>query len=183
MQPEPGGSYTGMLAGSYVLGPLLGLAVGGALSEVEAPDGVAVLAATPMFLMPMAVHFAHGQETRAAVSLGGMAGGTLGGAIVGGLVGYAENRISCDPEQESDCDMRGLDVIIPAIAIGAVAGYVTAGVLDVVFQSSAPQAAEQAPGDGAAQLWLVPVARTAREPAARRAAAVDGVLVGLTLRL
>jgi hypothetical protein len=169
------GSYAGTLGASYLVAPLLALAVGGGLSELEASDELAVLAGGTMFLAPMGVHLYHQRADRAGLALGSMFGITLGAAVSGGVLGYVENVIACDPDRESECADRGIGTIIVGAVIGSGVGYVTSAVLDVAFRSSAPEAAPNAPP--AAQFWLVP-SRAAASPVS-----ADGLLVGVTWRL
>jgi len=170
-----GGSYAAVLGASYVAAPLLALAVGGGLSEIEASDELVVLAGGAMFLAPMGVHLYQHRADRAGLALASMLGITLGATLGGGLLGYVENEIACDPERGSECDDHGIGTIILGAVIGSGVGYVTSAVLDVAFRSSEPEAAPNALP--AVQLWLVPSRATAS------AISADGLLLGMTLRL
>jgi hypothetical protein len=181
------GSYPGTLTVAYVAAPLLALAIGGALSEVEASDEVAVALAGTMFLAPMGVHLYHRADERAALSLLSMIGLTLGGTLVGAGAGYLENQLSCDPAQDSECQDRGIGTTIAGAVIGSMVGYVASAVLDVSLRSSAPETDLSA---ATAQIWIAP-ARSATRSAelavtgrgAGRAPLGDGILIGVTLRL
>lgn len=177
-----------MLAGAYVVAPLFALAIGGGLSELEASDTLAVAAASTMFLAPMAVHLLHDQGDRALLALASLLGITFAGTIAGGGLGYLENEIDCDPDQNSECADRAIGTTIVGAALGSMVGYVTSAVLDVSLRSSAPEA----PSNSASlRLWLVPARAESgsNTPSVQlRAAApnplgVDGLLMGMTLRL
>jgi hypothetical protein len=183
---KPASDYPGVLSVAYLVAPLFALAVGGGLSEVGASDEVAVAAASTMFLAPMAVHLYHGTSDRSVISLVSMAGITLAGALAGGVVGHFGNTLTCDPNQDSECDDRGIGTTIGGAVIGSMLGYVASAVLDVAFRSSAPEATLSA---GAAQVWLAPLGPSSAlaDRATRRSAAPrpleEGLLMGVTLRL
>jgi len=195
---DPERSYALPLGAAYAIAPFLAFGIGGLLSEAEASDNVAVAVAAPMFLAPAAVHLYQGASDRVAVSLVSMVGVTFAGTLAGGVVGYLENQIVCDPEQDSECQDRGIGTTILGAAIGTVVGYASSAVLDVVLRSStpgqsapAPSAPEQGARAGSAQLWLAPLgtdAARSRSAAVRRSPsanplAADGLMIGVTLRL
>jgi hypothetical protein len=185
-QSDPDGSYTGLLTGAYIVAPLLAGAIGGALAEVETDDFTAVLAGSTAFFIPMGVHLAKGTPERAGISVMSMCGLTVGGLFAGAGAGYLENKISCDPDQNSECADRGIGTLIIGAAVGSIVGYLTSAVIDVGFRSSAPEADEAAPrkqaaAKPAAQVWVAPLSAPRRQGSA--ATHGDGLMLGLTLQL
>jgi hypothetical protein len=187
---EDRGGYGVPLGIAYALAPLAAFGIGGALSEAGASDDLAIGVAAPLFLAPAGVHMYHGEPGRAVGSLGSMLGLTLVGTILGTGAGYLENQIRCDPEQDSECNDRGIGSMILGSAIGVVVGYTSNAILDVALNSSAPEPAEPAPEPRAASVWLAPVnssagreQKAAQQSASARSPSFDGLVVGLTLSL
>jgi hypothetical protein len=181
--------YAATLGISYALAPLFALGIGGLLSKEGASDEIAVAVAGTMFLAPAGVHLYEGAAERALLSLLSMVGLTFAGTLAGGGVGYLENQLSCDPEQNSECQDRGTGTTILGAVIGTFVGYTSSAVLDVALGSSDPAERAAEPSTRTAQLWLQPllsdVARTGNPAPSRSASAkplaADGLLIGLTL--
>jgi hypothetical protein len=134
----------------------------------------------------MGVHLAKGTPERAGISVMSMFGLTAGGLFAGAGAGYLENKISCDPDQNSECADRGIGTLIIGAAVGSIVGYLTSAVIDVGFRSSAPEADEAAPRERvaakpAAQVWVAPLSAPRRQGSA--ATHGDGLMLGLTLQL
>lgn len=177
--PPPEGSYRGALTASYVIAPFLALAVGGALSELEVSDQVAVLGGAGMFLAPAAIHVANGNAV-APLSFLGLVGSTALGTVVGGVAGHFIGSAGCDPAEDSDgCSFASLGGIIVGSLLGGVAGYTSFAIYDVTMNGAVPR--DEPGADRASlQLWLNPLPRSER---AASGSPFSGLQIGATLAL
>jgi hypothetical protein len=175
-------SYSLLLGSAYVAAPLLALAVGGGLAELEADDTVAVLGGASMFLLPAIVHIAHGNDPHGALSFLEVAGSTGLGALVGGVVGYTISYASC-PEHDSErCDFAGLPGLFVGSLLGGVTGYTAYAVYDVSSNASVLGAARRPSPAVSLQLWLQPLPAR-RSLASEVHRSMDGLQLGATLRM
>jgi hypothetical protein len=182
-------SYRDLLTLSYVLAPFLALGVGHTLAELEAEDGVAVLAATTMFFTPAAVHMAHGNVGHGPLAFLGMAGSTAAGMFLGGFVGYnIDSQLSCDPAEDSDgCDFAGINGLIFGALIGGVTGYTGFAIYDVLDNGAVAVdavAIDRGPSTDRASLhlWLSPLP-AAKVERTESTSPFGGALIGATLQM
>lgn len=171
-----------LLGTSYVLAPLLALAVGGGMAKLEADDTVAVLGGASMFLWPAIVHLAHGNNPHAALSVLELAGATALGTFVGGGMGYAIGYASCPDHGSDACDFAGLPGLIAGSLLGGVASYTAYAIYDVSTSASVLGEARPPSPHASLQLWMQPLPGR-RAVAGEASRAMDGFLLGATLRM
>jgi hypothetical protein len=178
----PRQSYSFLLGGAYVLTPLLALAVGGGLAEMEADDTVAVLGGASMFLLPAIVHIANGNNPHGPLSFLEMAGATALGTFLGGGLGYAIDYAGCPEHDSEECDFAGVTGLFVGAFLGGLTGYTTYAIYDVASNASVPGRASPATPEASLQLWMQPVVGR-RSVTSEASSAVDGVQVGAALRM
>ncbi len=176
-EPE---SYALPLGIAYLLAPGLALAAGGALSELEAPDGLAVLAGAMMFTLPAGVHLYNDRPEQAGVSFATMVGITAGGILAGGILGWVIGGRGCEGNSDTHECNRRLETAPVGAAIGGTLGYVGHAIWDVAAHSEVPQATGE--GTGAPLLWIHPtVSRSEGDVGGD--AKLDGFQLGVSLSL
>lgn len=117
-RPGEGSGYQLSLGAAYVLPTASAVILWSARSWTSVEGTLA--AASPMVLAAPAVHLSYGR----AGSAGDSFLGQLGGGAVGALLGWGVGSLSCGDENCSLAASRGL-------VLGALAGQMTYGVLDV----------------------------------------------------
>jgi hypothetical protein len=173
-------SYTGLLTASYLLAPLLAIAVGGGISKLTKRDEISVTGACLMSLLPGSVHVAHGKAGQGLASFAQMAGFTLAGVVGGALIGGLIASSTCPAERGDDCDFAAVPGIVGGALIGGVSGYAGFAIYDVSANASYVEEAPEA--DAASlQLWVQPM--PARAEHASAVGPWSGLQLGLSLEM
>lgn len=176
-------SYRGLLTTSYVLAPFLALGVGHMLSEGEAEDEIAALAAGTMFFVPAAVHMAHGNVAHGPLSFLGLAGSTSVSLLLGGFVGYNLGALGCDPAEDSDgCEFSGLNGLVAGALLGGITGYTAFAIYDVSANGAVALDAAPPVDHASLGLWLSPLP-AAKNERGEATSAFGGLQIGATLQM
>lgn len=178
-------SYAGLLTATYVVAPLLAVAVGGGISQLTKRDEISVSGGCLMSLLPASVHVAHGNAGQGLGSFFGLVGVTFGSLVVGALVGGLISSQTCTSDSSDGCDFAALNGVIAGSLIGGVAGYVGFAIYDVSANAShvsePPAAAALSP-----RLWLNPLPAPAEQGAMTAGSAHapwTGLQLGLTVQM
>jgi hypothetical protein len=176
-------SHAGLLTASYVLAPLLALAVGGGISKLTKRDEISVTGGCLMFLLPASVHVAHGKAGQGLVSFAQMVGFTLVGGVVGGIIGGVYSSETCTSDSSDGCEFAGLAGLMGGSLIGGVAGYTGFAIYDVWANATYLTDEPGAPEADAASLplWVQPV--PARAEQANAVGPWSGLQLGLSLAM
>jgi hypothetical protein len=176
-------SYAGLLGTAYLVAPVLALAVGATLAQLEVDDTYAVLGGVSMFLLPAAVHIGYGNEPHGPFSFFALGAVTTVGIVVGGFIGLGIDSASCRPEEDSEgCDFAGLNGLVAGALIGALLGYTAYAVYDVGSNASVA-GTEPTPSPRASlQPWLRPLSAP-RSLVSQGSSTWDGFQLGATLRM
>jgi hypothetical protein len=178
----PPQTYSGLLGGAYIVAPVLALAVGGALAELEVDDTYAVLGGISMFMLPAAVHIGYGNEPHGPLSFLALGAVTVVGIAVGGFVGFGIDYAGC-PEDDSDhCDFAGITGLVVGALVGGVAGYTVYAAYDVSSNASVPSEPPAPTQRASLQPWLRPLAAP-RSFVSEGSTTWDGFQLGATLRM
>jgi hypothetical protein len=174
--------YSFMLGTTYVLAPVLALAVGGVLSKLEVDDTVAVLGGMSMFVLPAVVHIAHGNNPHGALSFFSLAGVTGLGILAGGITGYIISSSSCSDHDSEECDLAGLPGLIVGSLVGGVVGYTAYAVYDVSSNASVVRRVPPPDPEASLQFWFSPMPAR-RGVASGSSSTWEGLQFGATLRM
>jgi hypothetical protein len=172
-------SYALPLGVSYVLAPFLALGVGGGLSKLTNDDTLSVVGGGLMFLLPAAVHMAHGNLGHGAAVFPEQLLITAFSLFAGGGIGYAIGAAGC-PGNGEECDFAGWNGLLAGALVGGLAGYTAFAIYDVHNDAWAP--AKNASPLASLRLWLNPLPRSSSartEPASPW----HGLQLGVTLAL
>jgi hypothetical protein len=172
-------SYALPLGVSYVLAPFLALGVGGGLSKLTNDDTLSVVGGGLMFLLPAAVHMAHGNVGHGAAVFPEQLLITAFSVFAAGGVGYAIGAASC-PGDGEECDYAGWEGLIVGALVGGVAGYTAFAIYDLDNDAWVP--AKAAAPQASLRLWLSPLPRSTRARA-EAAGPWRGLQLGVTLAL
>ncbi len=177
-------SYAGLLTATYVLAPLLAVAVGGGISTLTKRDEISVTGGCLMSLLPGSVHVAHGNAGQGIASFAGLVGVTLGGVVLGAIVGGSMTSATCDSDVSDGCDFAALDGIIGGALVGGVVSYVGFAIYDV-SANAYYETETLAPEAATLQLWLnpVPAARAENVSGPTTSIPWSGLQLGLTLQM
>jgi hypothetical protein len=172
-------SYALPLGVSYVLAPFLALGVGGGLSKLTNDDTLSVVGGGLMFLLPAAVHMAHGKVGHGAAVFPEQLLITALSLFAGGGIGYAIDAAGC-PGDGEECDFAGLEGLVIGAAVGGLAGYTAFAIYDIHNDAWVP--AKAAAPQASLRLWLSPLSGSSR-PRAEGASLWHGLQLGVTLAL
>jgi hypothetical protein len=172
-------SYALVLAGTYVLAPFAGFGLGGLMFQLTRNDNVSIWSGTVLLFAPAVVHGLNGRADHAVRAAVGLPIATTLGLILGGLIGASQARSVED---------GGLETFVAGCAIGALVGYTSFAIYDVVANSS--RHSRRKPADGASneprplQFWAAPILRAGETRGApTRAGSPDGLMLNLALRV
>ena len=178
-------TYRAPLAIAYLLTPALAVAGGVGAFELTESIALGIAAGSLLLAPPAGVHAYNASAGRALGSFGTLVGITLGSSAALGGFAYLLASASCDasaPENEAEgCNWVIFAPTLIAASAGAIIGYVSYAVYDVVNGASVPVSggASEARNDRELSLWLTPLSGPLGER--RPSLPVSGFQAGATL--
>jgi hypothetical protein len=172
-------SYALPFGVSYVLAPFLALGVGGGLSKLTNDDTLSVVGGGLMFLLPAAVHMAHGNVGHGAAVFPEQLLITALSFFAGGGVGYAIGAAVC-PGDGEECEYAGWEGALFGAVVGGLAGYTAFAIYDLDNDAWVP--AKAATSKASLRLWLSPLPGSSNARA-EVASPWRGLQLGVTLAL
>jgi hypothetical protein len=157
--PAPPQTYRALLAGAYVLAPLLARTAGNAVSQATHSEAAAIALAGPLLLLPVGVHTYEAGGDRAGRSFAWMVGSMAVGALVMGGFGYWLGGFACEPDDEASqsCADQAQSMGLAVGGAGAMGGYIVFAVYDVINNASVPEPPSQGQPGATASFWLLPL--------------------------